>query len=243
MLFIYYLYIKYSSCYNHFSYGSKWYYYNFRYNFNSYSYINRTFYTPILKERRRKHLTGETGENIVIEILNELKLEDEVIINNYLASRNKDKTFSIEIDHIFITDKGIFVIETKDYKGRLYGSREQNYWTQVLAYGEVKNKIYNPIKQNETHCNYVQKLLNYKYHVNNIVIFIDTDISQIQDSFDIISNINYFKDWYKHIHTHVSLESSDIKYISQILLNEINNMPITIEEHKRHIERWYKEKY
>ena len=70
-----------------------------------------------------------------------------------------DDNKTCQIDHILINQFGIFVIETKNYSGRIYGYENQHEWTQVLNYGKVKNKLYNPIHQNRTHI----------YHIHNIL--------------------------------------------------------------------------
>ena len=47
-----------------------------------------------------------------------------------------------DIDHILFAPVGIFVIETKNYSGRIYGSDETRDWTQVLNYGKIKNRFF-----------------------------------------------------------------------------------------------------
>ena len=37
-----------------------------------------------------------------------------------------------QIDHILINEYGVFVIETKNYKGVVYGTEGKNYWKQYL---------------------------------------------------------------------------------------------------------------
>jgi hypothetical protein len=66
--------------------------------------------------------------------------------NIYLP--NKGKT--TELDVLFLHEKGIFVLESKNYSGWIFGSAEQQKWTQCLRGGE-KSQFYNPIKQNEIH--------------------------------------------------------------------------------------------
>jgi hypothetical protein len=39
----------------------------------------------------------------------------------------------------------------KEYSGWIFGSGNQNKWTQVLAYGKQKYYFYNPILQNKKH--------------------------------------------------------------------------------------------
>ena len=53
--------------------------------------------------------------------------------------KSKNKTH--QIDHVIVSSKGIFSVETKNYSGRIYGEDNQKEWTQVLNYGKVKNKF------------------------------------------------------------------------------------------------------
>ncbi|MDA3799449.1 MAG: NERD domain-containing protein [Kiritimatiellae bacterium] len=54
-----------------------------------------------------------------------------------------------QIDHIVISVYGIFVIETKYYKGWIYGSENEKNWTQKNY--KKTNTFYNPLKQNDGH--------------------------------------------------------------------------------------------
>ena len=60
------------------------------------------------------------------------------------------KNFSCEIDILMLHEKGIFVFESKDYSGWIFGTLNQQYWTQTFKSGQ-KFQFYNPIKQNNTH--------------------------------------------------------------------------------------------
>lgn len=46
-----------------------------------------------------------------------------------------------QIDLVLPTKVGIIVFEVKDYSGWIFGKGYQNYWTQVLAYGEEKISV------------------------------------------------------------------------------------------------------
>ncbi len=54
-----------------------------------------------------------------------------------------------QVDHIVVSVYGIFVIETKNMKGWIYGTADQDTWTQVL--GREKHRFQNPLKQNYRH--------------------------------------------------------------------------------------------
>ena len=192
---------------------------------------------PFAIVRRRKHLSGEYGERKISQLLNALKQEDEEVIDNYIASKNRNNTASIQIDHIFISHKGIFVIETKDRRGRIYGSRNQNSWTQVLAYGDVKNTFYNPIRQNETHCNYIGRLLDWRFPIYNVVLFVNADISWVSGSQDVLFEPYSFECWYQGIPDNPFMDEQTIQNIKLSLLNEMKRMQITEEEHIRNVRR------
>lgn len=76
-----------------------------------------------------------------------------------------------QIDHLYVSRYGIFVVETKNYAGWIYGDAKQKQWTQVLY--QQKRRFYNPLKQNETHIKalaYLLKLPMETFH--SIVVFV-----------------------------------------------------------------------
>lgn len=118
---------------------------------------------------------GKRGENKVSWVIGET-IENEQYVINDLILVNAGK--SSQIDHIVINPRGIFVIETKNYSGEIYGSESQHEWTQVLAYGKVKNKLYNPLKQNATHVYNVKKIVG-KLPVYSLVVFVQNNTHHI----------------------------------------------------------------
>lgn len=76
-----------------------------------------------------------------------------------------------QIDHILISTKGIFVLETKHYKGWIYGDEKSKTWTQVTFH--VKNQFQNPLRQNYRHIKVLQELLDFlpKEQIHSIVVF------------------------------------------------------------------------
>ena len=55
-----------------------------------------------------------------------------------------------QIDHILVSPFGIFVIETKNYKGWIYGSESQSNWTQVIY--KSKHNFQNPLLWMHNEC-------------------------------------------------------------------------------------------
>ena len=119
---------------------------------------------------------GKRGENRVRRIIGKTQEGLRYVFNDY---KIVDEGMSCQIDHVLINRNGVFVIETKNYSGNIYGTDEQQEWTQVLAYGKVKNKIYNPVKQNNTHLYRIRKILPNEFPLISIVVFVQNNTQNI----------------------------------------------------------------
>lgn len=89
---------------------------------------------------------GKLGEYFVQQKLNKLNRKEYTSFHN-IVLKIKGKT--TQIDHVVVSNYGIFVIETKNYKGWIFGYENNKYWTQVIY--KRKFKLYNPILQNRGH--------------------------------------------------------------------------------------------
>jgi hypothetical protein len=69
------------------------------------------------------------------------------------------KDGTTQIDQIIVSRFGVFVIETKNYKGWIFANPNQADWTQVMF--KAKFKFQNPIRQNFRHVSAVQDLLDF----------------------------------------------------------------------------------
>lgn len=82
-----------------------------------------------------------------------------------------DKDETTEVDLMMIHETGIYVFEIKHYKGTIYGSEDDETWTQYFR--TVKNNAFkNPIAQNEYHIHAVKRLIK-DIPVYSIVVFSD----------------------------------------------------------------------
>lgn len=103
-----------------------------------------------------KKLVGRAGEHWTKEALSKLPEDKYKILNDVLISV-KGKTH--QIDHIVVSNYGIFVIETKQYNGFFTGNKYDKNW--VMHAGKNKKYYYtNPIRQNYGHVKAVTELLN-----------------------------------------------------------------------------------
>jgi restriction system protein len=115
----------------------------------------------------RPHVRGWIGETTTTVGLR-LGLDAETyrqIDNVIVPSRNG----TTQIDHILVSVYGIFVIETKNIKGWIYGSAENATWTQVL--GGKKYQFQNPLKQNYRHTRCLAEYLHLDHRVFHSVVW------------------------------------------------------------------------
>ena len=105
-----------------------------------------------------------------------------ILVDNYF--RDLSGT-TIQIDCIAVSGHGVFVFESKDYAGWIFGNGNQVKWTQVLAYGNEKYRFYNPIKQNAKHVAVLKKILRTRLPIYSVVVFGDNaklkDITYVPD--------------------------------------------------------------
>ena len=101
-----------------------------------------------------KRSKGKRGEKQVAALLSLLPKKEYKVINDLLLQSGG---YSTQIDHVVVSVHGIFVIETKYYKGWIYGGENSEYWTQNI-YGH-KNQLRNPLWQNQGHIKAITRLL------------------------------------------------------------------------------------
>ena len=103
------------------------------------------------RARRR----GRRGERIVAKELGRLPHKDFIVLDDILISSGAERTS--QIDHIVVSTRGIFVIETKSHIGRISGSEQSQNWSQHLA--NESHRFYNPLLQNRSHLKTLRRLL------------------------------------------------------------------------------------
>lgn len=75
-----------------------------------------------------------------------------------------------QIDHIFISRFGIFVVETKNMKGWIFGSENQAQWTQRIF--RKSFKFQNPLRQNFKHVKVLEAALDVPPEsIHSVVVF------------------------------------------------------------------------
>ena len=130
--------------------------------------------------RNTKGRIGERETEAVLERFENQKynIYGRTLRNVYIPKSNSG---TAETDVLFVTAKGIIVLESKNISGWVFGKEWNQYWTVILPAGRgksIKNKLYNPIIQNENHIKYLREYLkkvmpNKDIKYFNVVVFSD----------------------------------------------------------------------
>jgi Nuclease-related domain len=120
--------------------------------------------TPTINSEQLAARKGELGEYKVAIQISQLSKEYKVL-NDLLIPNPKAKSGYSQIDHVILSPYGIFVIETKNFQGTIYGSQQYKQW---LVNG--KFKFMNPFVQNYGHIEALKPLINPIFKDNFISI-------------------------------------------------------------------------
>lgn len=175
-------------------------------------------------------IKGKQGEIAVSYKLNPLIFGkvNHRLINNLVLTDERGKTH--QIDHIEIRENGIFCIETKNYSGWIFGSENQDKWTQSFFTGE-KHQFINPIKQNRSHIYHLNRVLNYKYKINSIIVLVKNNADKIDIPY--VINLRDLSSYLKYFSDGTNLTDQEMNDIEKLLLN--SNTKINNREHVKNI--------
>ncbi|TNP01519.1 nuclease-related domain-containing protein [Bacillus pacificus] len=118
----------------------------------------------------KKHIPkwkGKAGEKLVKRILSKLDPESYYVLHDVTVHTEYGET--TQIDHIVIAETGVFVIETKNYEGIIYGNEKAARWTQGIF--RKKSSFQNPFRQNYKHIKAIEWLMEQQLPCISIAAF------------------------------------------------------------------------
>lgn len=99
---------------------------------------------------------GLRGESEVAKMLTE-GLDNTYYVYNDLSIRSG--FHRAQIDHMVVSPKGIFLLETKNWRGRLSGDEADRKWTQQAYPDRPPRTLSSPILQNQRHIAVLSRFL------------------------------------------------------------------------------------
>ncbi|MBQ9604136.1 MAG: NERD domain-containing protein [Firmicutes bacterium] len=135
-------------------------------------YLESTYYkithTPF---RAMRTDSGKYGEYLIYHYLKNYENKGaKFLFNCYLPRENEETT---EIDVLMIHKSGIYVFESKNYSGWIFGNENNKTWTQTLPSGRKSHKEHflNPIMQNKLHIKWLKEIIGNEYPIYSIIVF------------------------------------------------------------------------
>ena len=139
-----------------------------------YRNYKKTEYYKITKNTLLQTLLdkGRIGEYLIYKRLRLFEKDGaRFLFNSYLPRSDEGTT---EIDVLMIHKSGIYVFESKNYSGWIFGSEKAKTWTQVLPQGRGKSRkehFLNPLLQNKLHIKCLKELLTGDALVHSVIVF------------------------------------------------------------------------
>ncbi len=181
-------------------------------------------------------LRSPVGKGMIGELLVRLSARflldrDKYKMLNDITLPTKDGT--TQIDHIIVSEYGIFVIETKNYKGWIFGSENQASWTQKIF--DKTYKFQNPLRQNYKHIKTVQNLLEIDADkIFSVIVFTGDSEFKTDMPENVIHGIKYIN-YIKSKRKKIIPKYKVARYISKIESTQLKPSLKTKREHIKHV--------
>nr|WP_239032823.1 NERD domain-containing protein [Vibrio sp. MMG023] len=179
---------------------------------------------------KSRWLKGVFGEFLVNRLLSKLPESDYTLIKDVTLPTSDGTT---QVDHIVVSKYGIFVVETKNMKGWIFGSARQKQWTQKIY--RYSSKFQNPLHQNYKHIKALETLLGCsEEHLHSVIVFIGDSTFKTE----MPPNVTYARGSIRYIQQFNDVVFSDKDYAR--LTESINRIKlkrgvITDLKHRKHV--------
>lgn len=152
---------------------------------------------------------GKRGEKRVIaQAEKHLDEKNYTVLNNCTFQINEQLT--TQIDHIVVSRFGVFVIETKNYQGWIFGNEHQKMWTQKLY--QKSYQFQNPLHQNYRHIKTLQNLLGDVLEpedLHSVVVFVGESTFKTAMPSNVLQGrewISYVKSFHEEVMSSVKMQ-------------------------------------
>jgi hypothetical protein len=174
---------------------------------------------------------GITGEFLVNTAARLFLPKDEYHLIKDVTLQTDDGT--TQIDHIIVSRYGVFVIETKNMKGWIFGSANQKTWTQKI-YKHI-HKFQNPLHQNYKHVKTLEALLDIPASaIHSLVVFVGDSTFKTEMPANVVYAGGYIR--YIKARREVMLSQADVETVTaQIKQLRLQRGFTTNRQHVNHL--------
>jgi restriction system protein len=139
------------------------------------------------------------------------------------------KNGTTQIDHLLVSQFGLFIVETKNKKGWIFGSEDQSEWTQTIF--KEKYSFQNPLRQTFRQKKVLSEFLELNESlIHTVVYFVGDCTFKTPLPHNVINTGlgRYIRKFQNHI-----LSLQDVKHIIKILEEHISNSTLNKSDHIR----------
>jgi restriction system protein len=191
--------------------------------------------TAILKSPWFKGVAGEFIVNTLAKMIFN-KNEYHLIKNVTLPTEDG----TTQIDHIIVSKYGIFVVETKNMKGWIFGNPSQKQWTQKIY--KHSKQFQNPLNQNYKHVKTIESLFELNdQQVHSVVVFVGDSTFKTEIPENVTYGFGYIR-FIKSKNQTVLAKSKVDEIIRKIEEGRLTPSFKTNKEHIEHVKHIVSEK-
>lgn len=137
-----------------------------------------------------------------------------------------------QIDHVFVSRFGIFVVETKNMQGWIFGGEQHAQWTQKIF--KKTFKFQNPLRQNYKHVKTLESLLEVSAQaIHSVIVFAGQSTFNTTMPANVTRGMGYIG-YIKSFRTPVFSEAEVQKMLAHI---QSARLAPTRETNRRHVEQ------
>ena len=179
----------------------------------------------LLKTPWFKGIFGEFQVNLAAKLF--LSKKDYHLIKNVTLPTEEGTT---QIDHIVVSKYGVFVIETKNLRGWIFGGEKQRTWTQKIY--KHTNKFQNPLHQNYKHTKVLQSCLNLpEDKIFSLVVFVGDSTFKT----DMPGNVTYAGGYVRYIKSKKDVLLSDAEVADVVRKIESGRLAPSMKINSEHV--------
>jgi restriction system protein len=183
------------------------------------------FLLAFLKSPFMKGILGEIMVNLAANFFLDKKIY--TLFKNVTLPTEDGTT---QIDHIIVSRYGVFVIETKNMKGWIFGSPQQKTWTQKIY--RHTSKFQNPLHQNYKHTQTLQSALELESEkIFSLVVFVGDSVFKTP----MPDNVVYLGGYLRFIKSKTQPILSDSEVLAICHKTASGRLKPSLKTHREHV--------
>lgn len=136
-----------------------------------------------------------------------------------------------QIDHVFVSRYGVFVLETKNMKGWIFGSEHQSQWTQKIFKKSIR--FQNPLRQNYKHVKALIAAADLPENIaHSIIVFTGESTFKTPMPANVVKGNGYIS----YIKSFQDVVLTEVEVQRVLSLIQSGRLQPTRETHRQHVQ-------